>query len=876
MSGTHDGTRAQPWPLLGRARELAEANRALGDPHRAGVLVTGPFGTGRSRLARECWSEAGRRGHPCLEAAATPAARSIPLGALAPVLGPGPDGTPGLSAPLAPGPGRPRPVLFLDDAPHLDDASARMLAALMHEGRVSLVVTAEPQGPLPWREHGLLPVRLQPLPLDVVDQLLRHALGGAVERRTVRLFRQASGGRPRELEEVLDGALRRGVLAHDGLVWRLTGPLTATSRLRALVESRLRRLSARHAEFLERVSVCGRLTLDPARHADLGRLAEEGWVRLVPSGPYTQVELCSALHGEVLRSRLPSQRVRRILREEAARSRHLRTHPGVLLDIVRWRADAAEPLDEADVEDAVAVARRTPDHDTALRLARELPRLRPGPHSVLTLAEQLFERGHCQEAEAALERAARDATSPADRVAATALHVQHLAVGRMSAAEALSAAAEARRACPGAPETAVLDAVESALRCRMGDITGALRVLTGMPAHAPGPAHHLAQLARSHCLRESGLTAAAAHLARRPWPGPPTPGTDTLAHPALLIGAQARALAESGALRAAGRLAEHGYDRAVDAGALRAQTWLAEHLGWTYYLQGRLDESRIWYASALAHAREAGLRSGAWAGTCGLALVAAVRADVAEAERRWREAQELGDGAWWRPEQALAGAWLAAATGRIAEARQRLREAAEDAARRGMRTSQSHLWCDVARLGGAREAVAPLARLAASSDSALTGARADFARTTASDDGTAMEACAAGLERLGARLLAAEAWNAATAAHLRTPAPDAARRTRGRVCDLTGPAGSAARTPGLVDPDARALLTGRELQVALAATAGLTQEETARQLSLAVRTVVNHLHRVRAKLGVRDVRGMRAVLYPGPAPAAPARTRAGQ
>ncbi|MGW0416709.1 LuxR C-terminal-related transcriptional regulator, partial [Streptomyces collinus] len=62
----------------------------------------------------------------------------------------------------------------------------------------------------------------------------------------------------------------------------------------------------------------------------------------------------------------------------------------------------------------------------------------------------------------------------------------------------------------------------------------------------------------------------------------------------------------------------------------------------------------------------------------------------------------------------------------------------------------------------------------------------------------------------------------------------------------------------------------------MAATAGLTQEETARQLSLAVRTVVNHLHRIRAKLGVRDVSKMRAVLHPGPALATPARTRAGQ
>ncbi|WP_369193033.1 hypothetical protein [Streptomyces djakartensis] len=100
-------------------------------------------------------------------------------------------------------------------------------------------------------------------------------------------------------------------------------------------------------------------------------------------------------------------------------------------------------------------------------------------------------------------------------------------------------------------------------------------------------------------------------------------------------------------------LAERGYDRAVDAHALWSLTSLAEQLGWIRYLQGRLDESRTWYATALGHGRETGQRSGAYAGLCGLALVAAVCADVARAEQ-WREqARSLAPGSGWRAEPVL-------------------------------------------------------------------------------------------------------------------------------------------------------------------------------------------------------------------------------
>ena len=75
-----------------------------------------------------------------------------------------------------------------------------------------------------------------------------------------------------------------------------------------------------------------------------------------------------------------------------------------------------------------------------------------------------------------------------------------------------------------------------------------------------------------------------------------------------------------------------------------------------------------------------------------------------------------------------------------------------------------------------------------------------------------------------------------------------------------GPA-PGARTPGLVPPSVRCRLTARELEVALAAASGLSSKEIAARLSLAVRTVGNHLQRIYTKLEVSDRTALGGVIH---------------
>src|SRR4051794_41919843 len=75
-----------PWPLTGRSAQLEELGRHYRDNSRSGALLHGPAGVGKTRLAEEALELAERGGRRVERAVGHPAAREIPLGALAHLL----------------------------------------------------------------------------------------------------------------------------------------------------------------------------------------------------------------------------------------------------------------------------------------------------------------------------------------------------------------------------------------------------------------------------------------------------------------------------------------------------------------------------------------------------------------------------------------------------------------------------------------------------------------------------------------------------------------------------------------------------------------------------------------------------------------------
>jgi hypothetical protein len=75
------------WPLIGRSEEMRTIIAAISESDRAGLLVSGPAGVGKSRLVREAMSSVAPHGFEPRWAVGTTSARNLPLGAFAPWAG---------------------------------------------------------------------------------------------------------------------------------------------------------------------------------------------------------------------------------------------------------------------------------------------------------------------------------------------------------------------------------------------------------------------------------------------------------------------------------------------------------------------------------------------------------------------------------------------------------------------------------------------------------------------------------------------------------------------------------------------------------------------------------------------------------------------
>ena len=84
------------WPLLPRRTELEVFEQALcSDDTRTGLLIYGPAGVGKTRLADECRQRAAASGHPTEQVIGSRTAALLPLSAVVGLL-PAGLGSPGL------------------------------------------------------------------------------------------------------------------------------------------------------------------------------------------------------------------------------------------------------------------------------------------------------------------------------------------------------------------------------------------------------------------------------------------------------------------------------------------------------------------------------------------------------------------------------------------------------------------------------------------------------------------------------------------------------------------------------------------------------------------------------------------------------------
>ncbi len=195
-----------------------------------GVVLHGPAGVGKTRLAEEALGRAERSGRPTARAVGHPSTATIPLGALAHLLpasligglGVGDDERTGLfhgaRAELRRMAGDDRLVLLVDDVDLLDDTSLAVLVPLVVSRTVFLIGTvrtgrtASPRLTGLQRDGHLARLDLGPLAADELGALLHRALDHPVSTAALDELVRLSGGNLQVLTELVRGAIERGAL----------------------------------------------------------------------------------------------------------------------------------------------------------------------------------------------------------------------------------------------------------------------------------------------------------------------------------------------------------------------------------------------------------------------------------------------------------------------------------------------------------------------------------------------------------------------------------------------------------------------------------------------------------------------------------------
>jgi DNA-binding NarL/FixJ family response regulator len=864
--------------LLGRDAACRVIGGALDADPPGNVVIVGPAGVGRTRLAREALFLAEGKGRPTRWAAGTRAAARVPLGALAHLLPAVETGADTLAllqqatrAIVGDCAGAPR-VLGVDDVHLLDPLSVTLLHQLAAGGAVSLVLTVrtgnavqDPAATL-WKDGSATRIELQPLQREDAERLIGHCVDGLVQTRTVERLWRLSGGNPLYLHELVEDGLRTGRLRRYGDLWSWVGEMVPSQRLSEIVLAHLGDMDTDEWRALKVLGTAGTCSVEQVvelSSPDAVTALERRRAIDDDAGGSEEIRVAHPLYAEVIRSLVPEaerQRIlRRLARDQAAHGcdEHLLRRAAVLLD--SGATAHGGPLLTAGARRAVAQM----DLPLAERLARAAVKEGGGFPAHATLVEAVRWQGQPVLAEELATAAVPAASSDDDRARLAAARALTLFCGLEQADQARAVLREARATVRDEGARALLAAAEAMLAFLGGDPHGAVRQGRTVLSAPAGAAHPLAAAAVAAGLAVTGRTGQAlttAEMGRLALASHPDPAERVYTH-VTLAQAEILALGLSGQF---GQLEQRAAELHRQNLAT-APEWIGDaiacvHRGWAALASGRPHVASRWLAEALPALEErdpAGLlplcRSS-------LAAARALVGDVCAARRLIDGSQPARARAIavFDPLRRMAEAWVAAAEGRRGQAGALVLEAAEMAARQGQEAVEAILLHDGLRLGQGPKIVDRLYQQAERLDTPFMADLAAHAAASVADSAEGLDQASSRFEQTGALLLAANAATEAASAHERRGERRAAAAARLRAATLARECGLT-RGPAL-DVLPLPALTAREQEVARLASAGLSNQAIADRLVVSVRTVETHLSNAYAKLGINSRADLGAML----------------
>jgi len=877
------------WPFVGRSDELAALSRMVTDPQARGVVLAGPAGVGKTRLAAECAATTGR---DCAVArvAGHQASAELPFGALTHLL---PSVDPGEEAmrqdragllrqfatALTEGAGGRRLVLVVDDAHLLDMASATLIHQLAMTGSAFVLATVRAGEIAPdavvalWKDGLVARHEVAGLPIEATELLICEALGGVVDPDTTLTLATHCHGNVLFLRELVLGAVEDGTLGYEMGMWRLVRPLRPSSRLVELVEARLAELARDERELMELVSLgepLGQRELETLGDSDVAeRLERAGLLHVQVNNGHLQVRLGHPVYGDVLRAGLPLLRVAsisRALAESVETSGTLTDEQ--ILRIGSWRLIGGGGSPHLMLAAATA-ARWRYDFPLAQRLVHAAKELGGGFDADLLSARLSGIQGHSDSAEAELAALAAVAADDAQRAKVTIARMDNFLYSDRPG-DSLQVATAAETTIRDRHWRDEIVARRSAILVATDGPLATLQAVTPLLAGSTSSnALVWACLTGARSLARMGRCQEALQLTERGYNTQIALTEPIEWYPWFHLFNRCEALVNVGRLHDAEALRAQ-YTIGLNEHSPEAQACFALQLAKVCLARGRARDAAIHAREAVAVLRRIGRPMFLHEALHMLAMARAHTDEIAGATNVLAKVEEfaLVRRTYDAADALVARAWTAAAQGHLPQARKLADEAAQLALKSGDLVMASVAMHTQARFGAAGEVTEALDRLERRIDPGIVNPMAAHARHLAGDNPEGLQEAAAAFAALGADLLAADAAADAAVSWTRHGhTRNAAAATRMAV-DLAE-ACQGATTPALQSINARARLTPAEHETAVLAAAGHSNKAIADELVLSVRSVENRLQRVYEKLGISSRAALPHALNiaaPNPAP----------
>ncbi|MFJ8589639.1 LuxR C-terminal-related transcriptional regulator [Streptomyces sp. NPDC093595] len=839
--------------LVGRDRDLNRLIRLLNrTAGKSGVLIAGPSGVGKTRLASEAMRRlihrhsfirmipAGTGESDFLISERQTTSASVPVDQILDFLN-------------AEEKRHRNTIFFLDDAHLLDATAAWTILEQARQGTARLLVTMNTEGSpaLPvmslWKDELLHRVDLRPLDTEASRRLATLMLEQRLAPQTSARLAQLSDGNPQLLRELVSSAARWDLFSYSsaGLTVPLTLPLSPP--LQELLSQRLHGLNVSEMQSLELIALAEPIPLqtvellsDPSvllRLENRDLIKVEVSLSVAQEGSSTLVRIAHPLISHMIQHQTPPLRRRSHMRSLI--SAYVDA-PKALQDTVRltgWHLEVGETIEKERLLAAAHRASVTMDLHAAARFTGAAWEKYSSGETGAAHALTLIALGDFDRAFAVLDKA-QEVCSSYSQDLLEARTRGHLLMGNFAGAQETITHAEASRR----------RVFEGMLAYFQGRFDSAIYSCAAATQDTTSAHRREAAIFWMAALLRAGRPDDALNVHES------IAGTTlhdkTALHEDALEETYASALADLGRLKEASAILRQSYEEAIAGGRLRIDAQRGLALGAVLLERGRLRQAEELFSFHSTY--RVGWRQ--WD------LKARVLTVFASAMTGKTDNDELPEivPSHFMLHHYVAYAWTAFLNGEREECVSLLVSAAEHAQANGAHADVAIAMHEMARLGMA-------SRTEQFWDTPVQGqflqARIDYARALATEDIRLLRRAAEAFSRSDAALYAAEAYAELAVLHRRTgqdrAATAATLQAKSFVSDCVG-----ARTPPLLLLDSVHPLSIREREIVLLATQGFSDKEIAQRLTLSVRTVNNHLYRVYRKLGVSSRRELQRLADP--------------